>query len=546
MISGSPTKVTKDLRFLFSNLDLPKFTASLDISFPSFLRWQCCFWNSQLWVGLCWWCFRVWRTLWCPKWVSSGQGCSGWRGSSQGYQDGECFWCILDRIERAIVAGDCKRSNFGPLGRFHLEWRGFQACLCVRTRWKRSPTKDHCAMFCAPDFFECYSSWALEYPFPCYFLVFQTCKLLAIHGWVGSVVRCRGHGRGWILDCRALWTCKAGKNIRELFFSLQSCGVFDDFFRLKASSLSRSGLIHVVLCVFFFCDRMKFFIPPPPRRPPLWFMKDEPIPAETTVVQLIGVHQDAKARIWKEVHLFKERRMVHVYGIRQGHCRRTLAFVLLRCNIDQTADMMKDGRDRVWSLGTVGHVQSSRCMNSIYLWTSSCLQGIWPSALSSVGIHQQCPLVYARASALAGWPTLTLGHVGTLWGRAHGDWFRLVIAVCFVISKPTANVEIAVNGDCALAEEVQLPLDMVLQSYTPVLFTDLTPIFPCSLQTHKAGGSSCDLANHDNSCTVSRTSIKGLLGFGGEVDGQADPLDDPEEMAAKCRKQVAWTSGIPE
>ncbi len=53
------------------------------------------------------------------------------------------------------------------------------------------------------------------------------------------------------------------------------------------------------------------------------------------------------------------------------------------------------------------------------------------------------------------------------------------------------------------------------------------------LQTHKAGGSSCDLANHDNSCTVSRTSIKGLLGFGGEVDGQADPLDDPEEMAAK-------------
>lgn len=88
-------------------------------------------------------------------------------------------------------------------------------------------------------------------------------------------------------------------------------------------------------------------------------MKDEAIPAETTVVQLIGVHQDAKARIWKEVHLFKERRMVHVYGIRQGHvwkdgsaesegcCRRTLAFVLLRCNIDQTADMMKDGRDRV-------------------------------------------------------------------------------------------------------------------------------------------------------------------------------------------------------
>lgn len=107
-------------------------------------------------------------------------------------------------------------------------------------------------------------------------------------------------------------------------------------------------------------------------------------------------------------------------------------------------------------------------------------------------------------------------------------------------------MKIAVNGDCALAEEVQLPLDMVLQFYTLVLFTDLTPIFPCSLQTHKAGGSSCDLANHDNSCTVSRTSIKGLLGFGGEVDGQADPLDDPEEMAAKCRKQVAWTSGIPE
>ena len=45
-------------------------------------------------------------------------------------------------------------------------------------------------------------------------------------------------------------------------------------------------------------------------------MKDEPIPTETTVVQLMGVHQDAKARIWKEVHLFKERRMVHVYDIR--------------------------------------------------------------------------------------------------------------------------------------------------------------------------------------------------------------------------------------
>ena len=62
--------------------------------------------------------------------------------------------------------------------------------------------------------------------------------------------------------------------------------------------------------------RRRFFISPPPRRPPLWFMKDEPIPTETTVVQLMGVHQDAKARIWKEVHLFKERRMVHVYDIR--------------------------------------------------------------------------------------------------------------------------------------------------------------------------------------------------------------------------------------
>ncbi len=91
-------------------------------------------------------------------------------------------------------------------------------------------------------------------------------------------------------------------------------------------------------------------------------MKDEAIPAETTVVQLIGVHQDAKARIWKEVHLFKERRMVHVYGIRQGHvwnasaesegcCRCNVAFVLLRCNFDQTADVTKDGRDKIWSLG---------------------------------------------------------------------------------------------------------------------------------------------------------------------------------------------------
>lgn len=47
-------------------------------------------------------------------------------------------------------------------------------------------------------------------------------------------------------------------------------------------------------------------------------MKDEPIPADTTVVQLMGVHQEAKARIWKEVHLFKERRMVHIYELRWG------------------------------------------------------------------------------------------------------------------------------------------------------------------------------------------------------------------------------------
>ena len=46
----------------------------------------------------------------------------------------------------------------------------------------------------------------------------------------------------------------------------------------------------------------------------------------------------------------------------------------------------------------------------------------------------------------------------------------------------------------------------------------------------EAGGSGCDLRNHDNSCTVSRTSVKGMLGFGAEVDGQSDPLDDPEEM----------------
>ena len=31
-------------------------------------------------------------------------------------------------------------------------------------------------------------------------------------------------------------------------------------------------------------------------------MKDEPIPGDTTVVQLMGVHQEAKARIWKEAH----------------------------------------------------------------------------------------------------------------------------------------------------------------------------------------------------------------------------------------------------
>ena len=66
--------------------------------------------------------------------------------------------------------------------------------------------------------------------------------------------------------------------------------------------------------------RRMFFIPPPPKRPPLFFMKDEPVAPDATVVCLMGVHQDAKARIWKEVHLFKERRMIHIYGIKSyGH-----------------------------------------------------------------------------------------------------------------------------------------------------------------------------------------------------------------------------------
>lgn len=48
----------------------------------------------------------------------------------------------------------------------------------------------------------------------------------------------------------------------------------------------------------------------------------------------------------------------------------------------------------------------------------------------------------------------------------------------------------------------------------------------------QAGGSSCDLNNHDACCSVSRTSVKGMLGFGAEVDGQADPMDDPEDLGS--------------
>lgn len=104
--------------------------------------------------------------------------------------------------------------------------------------------------------------------------------------------------------------------------------------------------------------RRKFFIPPPPKRPPLWFMKDEPIQPDTTVVCLIGVHQEAKARIWKEVHLFKERRMIHIYGIRTGE----LAVLAVA---------------------------------SFCAWQQLCRQCLWPPAVPGLGVLQQRPALHA-------------------------------------------------------------------------------------------------------------------------------------------------------
>ncbi|CAK9110721.1 ATP synthase gamma chain 2 [Durusdinium trenchii] len=98
--------------------------------------------------------------------------------------------------------------------------------------------------------------------------------------------------------------------------------------------------------------RRQFFIPPPPRRPPLWFMKDEPIPGDTTVVQLMGVHQEAKARIWKEVHLFKERRMIHIYALRAyGHqLYRQLEYSSNARLCMRELQPSLDDRERPWEL----------------------------------------------------------------------------------------------------------------------------------------------------------------------------------------------------
>ncbi|CAE7195129.1 unnamed protein product, partial [Symbiodinium microadriaticum] len=147
--------------------------------------------------------------------------------------------------------------------------------------------------------------------------------------------------------------------------------------------------------------RRMFFIPPPPKKPPLFFMKDEPVSPDASVVCLMGVHQEAKARIWKEVHLFKERRMIHIYGIKSyGH--------QLYRQLEYTSN-------------------ARLCM------------------------HELQPPLDGRDEP---WP---------IWAR------------------------------------------------------------------YAAGGSNCDLNNHENTTTVSRTAIKGLAGFGGEVEGDKDAMDDPEE-----------------
>ncbi|CAJ1434089.1 unnamed protein product, partial [Effrenium voratum] len=147
--------------------------------------------------------------------------------------------------------------------------------------------------------------------------------------------------------------------------------------------------------------RQKFFIPPPPKRPPLFFMKDEPIQPDTTVVCMVGMHQEAKARIWKEIYLYRDRRMIQVFGI------------------------------------------------------------------SGYGQQLYRQLEYSSNARLC-------------------------------------------------LRELQPALDERPQPWAV-------------WERYEAGGSSCDLVNHDASTTVSRTAVKGSGGFGGEVEAQTDPMDDPEE-----------------
>ncbi|CAE8601308.1 unnamed protein product, partial [Polarella glacialis] len=157
--------------------------------------------------------------------------------------------------------------------------------------------------------------------------------------------------------------------------------------------------------------RRMFFIPPPPKKPPQWFMRDEGISPDTTVVVLMGVHPDAKSRIWKEVHVFKTRRMVHIYAV-----------------------------------SAYGHQQ----YRQLEFTTNARLC-----------LHELQPDTDDRDSP---WPA---------WGR------------------------------------------------------------------HAAGSSGCDLGGHPASVTVSRTAVRGALGFGAEVDPKEDPLDDPEEQPPSGTRTIS-------